>query len=58
MIKKEWLVSGEIYNCYVNDIVNGWVQELLWLNDAWLDKNTKTPFPCIVDYAIHQVKAN
>ena len=56
MIKIEWLESGKIYNCYVNDVVNGWVQELLWLNGAWLNEDTKTPFPCIVDYAIHQVK--
>lgn len=54
MIKKECLINGKVYNCFVNDITNGWVQELLWLNGAWLDKDTKEPFHCIVDYAIHQ----
>tara|TARA_R110002051_G_C8754739_1_gene500742 strand:+ start:396 stop:566 length:171 start_codon:yes stop_codon:yes gene_type:complete len=56
MIKEEFLVSVNVYNFFVNDIVNGWVQELLWLNGAWLNKDTKTRFECIVDYAIHQVR--
>ena len=57
MMKEEWLVSGARYNCYVNDIVTGWIEELMWLNGEWVMPDG-SEFPCIVDYAIHQIQDN
>jgi len=61
MIDEKHLINGKKYKCLVNDIVTAWIEELSWVGGRWIHETKNDEYgqyPCIVDYAIHEVTPN